>query len=119
MTYNTARRKPITKKQRPIFLARNGGVCIFCGQPITEGEPWQDCHVIAREMGGSDDWENRWPGHVACHKEDTRRVAKLIAKSNRLRRANGAPELRRKTPHPIRTRKTNWPKRSFPKRASK
>lgn len=117
MSYNPARRKPLTKKQRPVFLARNGGICIYCKKPILDGEKWQDCHVLARELGGSDDWENRWPGHVECHKVDTREVAKLVAKSNRIRRSNGPPSLRRKTPHPIRTRQTtHWPKRKFQSR---
>lgn len=115
MTYNTERRKPLTKAQRPVFLARNGGICVYCGRPILEGQKWQDCHLIARELGGSDDWENRWPGHVVCHKIDTRKVAGLIGKSNRIRRRNGPPELRRKT-KTIPARKDPWPSRPFQRR---
>jgi 5-methylcytosine-specific restriction endonuclease McrA len=119
MTYNAARRKPLTKAQRPVFLARNGCVCIYCKQPITEGQKWQDCHIIARELGGSDDWDNRGPGHVNCHKEDTRQVAALVAHSNRLIRKNGPIEGRRKTRQVQQPANHKWPKRAFQSRKTK
>lgn len=112
MTYNTASRKPLTPAQRPIFLARNGAVCIYCRKPILPDQKWQDCHIIARELGGSDDWDNRGPGHIDCHKEDTRQVAKLVAHGNRLIRKNGPPELRRKT-KPIPAHAGGIPSRPF------
>ncbi len=104
MNYNAAPRKPLSKKQRPIFLARNGGICIYCKRQITPDQKWQDCHVIARELGGSDDWENRWPGHVECHKADTKLVAALVAHGNRIIRKNGPIDDRKKPRRPLRGR---------------
>lgn len=125
MTYNTAPRRRFTQAQREVFLEAHGLRCYWCGELILTGQPWAIEHMIARELlpdTSADDLTNLAPIHAhpaKCHKIKTKRDAALIAKSNRIRRSNGPPDLRRKTPHPIRTRKTNWAKRSFPKRASK
>jgi hypothetical protein len=119
VTYNTDRRKPLTKKQRPVFLAEHNHLCYWCGEPIVNDE-WDDEHILAKElMPPGSDWNsphNRAPIHrKPCHKEKTAKDIKLIAKSNRIRRANGPEELRRKTRHPIKGRK-EIPSRPFPKR---
>lgn len=94
MTYNTARRRPL--KDRAAFLAAHGGRCYFCGEPITD-DAWDDEHVLARELGGSDDMDNRRPIHRRpCHKTKTARDRRLIAKSNRLRQKHGLDPVRRK-----------------------
>lgn len=120
MTYNTARRKPLSKKQRPIFLASHGGICWWCRQPINTDE-WDDEHKIARELlpgAEADDMSNRAPIHRnPCHKQKTALDRKLIAKSNRIRRAQGPIELRRKTKPIMRPAKTTWAKRPFERRA--
>lgn len=97
MTYNTTRRKPLRGPARQAFLEAHGSLCLYCKLPILSGQPWQDCHIIARELGGSDEMSNRAPGHVECHKVDTREVARLVAKGNRLIRKNGPIENRRKS----------------------
>jgi len=100
MTYNTDRRKPLTKAQRPVFLELHKHRCYWCGQPITD-DKWDDEHIIPKEMmpPGSDwnSWDNRAPIHRdPCHRDKTRRDVAAIAKSNRIRRANGPIELRKK-----------------------
>lgn len=122
MSYNTDRRKPLTKKQRPAFLEAHYFTCYYCGGYILDDE-FDDEHVIAKELlpPGSDwnDLSNRRPIHRRpCHKLKTAADIKAIAKSNRIRRENGPVETRKKRVK-IRTRKSNWPKRPFPKRRAK
>lgn len=109
------KRKAISKAQRQAVYDRDGGICYLCSQPIAEGEPFDVDHELARELGGADDISNYRPAHKPCHRLKTKGDVKLIAKSNRIRR-NANPETRRQTKHPIRSRKAQWPKRSFPKR---
>lgn len=123
MTYNTDRRRPLTKKQRPVFLAEHDCRCYWCHEPIVDDE-WDDEHIVAKElMPPGSDWNamsNRAPIHRRpCHKVKTAADIKAIAKSNRIRRANGPIEQRKKK-QPIRTRgfrqdgpKKPWPKRTF------
>lgn len=108
MTYNTDRRKPLTKKQRAAFLAAHAYTCHWCRELITD-DLWDDEHIIPREMfppgGGADEMTNRAPIHRGeCHKQKTRQDRKAIAKSNRLRRANGPVEQRRQPRQKIQTR---------------
>ena len=113
MTYNKKPRRSLTKKGREAMLERAGHLCVYCKKLILPGQPWQDCHILARELGGSDDLSNRGPGHVECHKDDTRAVAKLVAHGNRIIRKNGPKEARRKTkpiPQPVNFK---WASRPF------
>ena len=122
MAYNKAKRKSLTKRQRAQLFSDHGGICYYCKKKITANEKWQDCHIIAREFFSdekADDISNRAPGHVECHKEDTRAVVKAIAKSNRIRR-NLDPETRRKPKKAIpKPSNFKWPSRPFPKRLAK
>ena len=117
MTYNTARRKPLRGPARQAFLNAHGRICYWCGEPIVN-EEFDDEHVLARELGGSDDMANRKPIHRRpCHKEKTAEDRRLIAKGNRIRRKISGldpPSTRRKKL--IANRKTAWPKRSMEKR---
>lgn len=126
MSYNTVPRRSLRGKARESFLIANDRRCIYCKQPIRPDQKWQDCHIIAREMGGSDDMSNRGPGHVECHKIDTREVAKVVAKSNRIRIKHGLQESRRTRPKPKmrspgfrKGPKANIPARQFEKRGKK
>lgn len=108
MSYNTDRRKPLRKEQRQAFLESHGSICYYCHKPILPGQAWHDEHIIAKELmaPGSDwnDMSNRAPIHAdPCHKEKTAHDIKLIAKSNRIRRAHGPKEGRKKKT-PIRSR---------------
>ncbi len=115
MTYNTKRRPKMTAKQRAVFLDMHNARCCWCGDAITD-DAWDVEHELARELGGSDEPDNLRPIHRdPCHRAKTAIDIKAIAKSNRIRRANGPAEQRKKK-QPIRTRATKWPKRSFPKR---
>jgi len=113
MTYNTARRRPL--KDRHAFLAAHGGRCYYCGKPITDDQ-WDDEHVLARELGGSDDMDNRKPIHRRpCHKIKTAQDRKLIAKSNRIRKKHGLDPVTRKPGRKIASRP--FPKAHRPMRA--
>lgn len=103
MTYNTAPRKPLKGAQREAFLERHERICYYCGEPILPGQVWHDEHMIARELGGSDDMDNRRPIHAnPCHKIKTAQDRKLIAKGNRIRRSNGFdPDKRKHKAKPI------------------
>ena len=118
MTYNTAPRKPLRGKQRAAFLEAHGRICHFCGEPIVD-EEWDDEHIIARELGGSDAPENRAPIHRhPCHRKKTAQDRKLIAKSNRIRRRHGLDPDKRK-PRPKLKSRGFWkggPKRKIASR---
>jgi 5-methylcytosine-specific restriction protein A len=105
VTYNTTARRPLTKKQRSLFLLEHGSRCYWCGEPIVNDE-FDDEHVLARELGGTDAMSNRKPIHRRpCHKEKTAEDRRLIAKGNRIRKKiSGLDPVRRKPPKPIRSR---------------
>lgn len=105
------RRPKVSKKDRIFVFERAGGRCYLCGEVIVG--PYQIDHELARELGGSDDVSNLRPAHPDCHRAKSKADVKLIAKSNRIRRANG-PVEQRKRKTPIRTR--GFPK-GGPKRA--
>ncbi len=127
MTYNTDRRKPLTKKQREQFLIDHDSICYFCKKPITNDE-WDDEHIVAKElMAPGSDWNamsNRAPIHrIPCHKIKTAPDIKAIAKSNRIRRKNGPVEYRKKPKVKLKTRsfsrspiKQKIPSRPFPQK---
>lgn len=123
MTYNTTRRKPLRGKAREAFLDAHGRRCYYCGEPILAGQKWHDEHLLARELGGSDEMSNRRPIHAApCHKAKTAADRKLIAKSNHVRRFHGVDPDNRKPKPKMKSRglpkgaKRTWPTRAFPKR---
>lgn len=101
MTYNLAPRRRFTQAQREVFLALHGRRCYWCGELILPGQPWAVEHMTARELlpdASADADENLAPIHAhpaPCHKQKTKRDIALIAKSNRVRRANGPAEERR------------------------
>ncbi len=85
MTYNNAPRKPLGRR-RAAFLLEHGSICYWCGEAILD-DLWDDEHVLARELGGTDDMDNRRPIHrLPCHKAKTALDRKLIAKGNRIRK---------------------------------
>jgi 5-methylcytosine-specific restriction endonuclease McrA len=117
-----AKRPSLSKKKRALVWAKTDGVCYLCHLPIGS-EPWDADHELARELGGSDDLENLFPAHKACHRLKTKRDVKEIAKSNRLRRKHGPVEGRKKTKHPLKNsgrpipkRRTPWQKKPKPLR---
>lgn len=126
MTYNTDRRRPLTKKQRPVFLAAHNFTCYFCREPIIDDE-WDDEHILAKElMPPGSDWnapENRAPIHRRpCHKIKTARDIAAIAKSNRIRKKHGLDPITKKPRPKMRSRgfakgpKQKIPNRPFPRR---
>lgn len=127
VTYNTTKRRRFTKQQRQAFLLSHGSRCYWCGEPITEGQPWAIEHKIPRElMPGkeADADHNLAPIHshpMDCHKIKTRIDIKAISKSNRIRKNEGFDEVTRKPPPRMKGRSTfgrpgqkrPWPKRPF------
>lgn len=105
MTYNVTPRKPLKSAQRLAFLLAHDSQCYWCIKPISD-DLWDDEHVLARELGGSDDMDNRKPIHrLPCHKAKTALDRKLIAKSNRIRKKiSGLDPITRKPKQPIRSR---------------
>ena len=130
MTYNSTPRRRFTKLQRAAFLRRHDCTCYWCSEPITDGQPWAIEHKIARElMPGkeADADHNLAPIHahpMECHKLKTRLDAKLIAKSNRIRKNFGLDPVKAKPRPKMKSRnafgqpgqKRPWPKRPFPTR---
>lgn len=102
MTYNTARRKPLSKKQRATFLAAHDYTCHWCNSLIVDDQ-WDDEHIIPREMfagAEADDMSNRAPIHRdPCHKAKTAIDKANIAKSNAIRQKHGLDPVKKK-PHP-------------------
>lgn len=120
MTYNTDRRKPLRKSERSAFLEAHGCRCYYCGEPITDDD-WDDEHIRAKElMPPGSDWNamsNRAPIHRRpCHKTKTAADRKLISKSNRIRRANGPPELRKRPKRKLQSRGFDKGHRPIPSR---
>lgn len=114
MSY-AAKRPSISKAKRArIFLAHEG-VCWLCKAKIAADTPYDIDHQVSRELGGSDDDDNLAPAHKDCHREKTKLDVAMIAKSNRIRRANGPVEMRKKRKaipsRPFPKRKIEWSKR--------
>lgn len=129
MTYNSTPRRRFTKQQREEFLRRHDGVCYWCREPILPGQPWAIEHKIARElMPGkeADADHNLAPIHahpMECHKQKSRLDAKLISKSNRIRKNFGLDPVKAKLRPKMRGRafaggKQKIPSRPFPKRTT-
>lgn len=96
MTPYAPKRPSIGKSKRArIFLAHEG-ICWLCKVKIGADEAYDIDHQISRELGGSDDDDNLAPAHKDCHRAKTKSDVKAIAKSNRIRRANGPVEGRKK-----------------------
>lgn len=100
-----APRRPSISAKRRAAIKGEHKICHFCLQPIRDGEEYDIDHVIARELGGSDDASNLRPIHRGdCHKKKTALDKKLIAKSNRIRKKHGVDPVTKKTkPKPIRS----------------
>jgi hypothetical protein len=111
----------------PAFLEAHGGICYWCRLPITDLHDMDIEHVIARELGGSDEPENLKPIHRrVCHTAKSKLDKGLISKSNRVRRAHGLdPDTRKWKPKKITSRKqwakgpSRWPKRKMMTRKAK
>jgi len=115
MSY-AAKRPSMTKAKRARIFVAHDGVCWLCKCKIGAAELYDIDHQVSRELGGSDDDDNLAPAHKDCHKAKSKLDVAMIAKSNRLQRA-ADPETRRKTKHPIRSRKTPWASRPFQQRS--
>lgn len=97
------KRPGIGRSRRARIFAAHNGICWLCKLKIEVNDPWDADHMIAREIGGSDDDDNLAPAHKDCHKAKTKRDVVAIAKSNRIiRKAN--PETRKKSKRPIQSR---------------
>lgn len=115
MTYNQTSRRTFSKAQRQSFLILHDSTCYWCREPILEGQPWAVEHLIARELmpgKDADKDDNLKPIHAhpkECHKIKTALDVKMIAKSNRIRRAQGIGNKPPKVKKPIPQRPNGWP----------
>lgn len=119
-------RHNFSTRTKKAALARSGGRCEAVGVRYGH-QPGHRCNADLSVTGvehdhfplgahaeNSDTLENDVVCCPACNQYAANHFDKAIeAKIKRIRRANGDPALRRKTPHPIRTRKTNWPSRKM------
>lgn len=80
-----SRRRSMTSLRRARIFDAAGGICHICGRKILPGEPWDAEHKIALEISDDDSDENLAPAHVACHKEKTKKDARLISKARSVR----------------------------------
>ncbi len=101
-----------------IFLDHEG-MCWLCKLKIGADEPYDIDHQVSRELGGSDDDDNLAPAHKDCHREKSKADVKAIAKSNRILRANGPVELRKKRKAIPKPKNFKWPSRPFNTRREK
>lgn len=102
------KRKSISKKIRALIFERDKGICWLCKTKIKDNQPWDADHMVSRELGGADAIENLAPAHRdPCHRNKSKQDVAMIAKSNRIRRANGPVELRKKR-KAIPKRKNPW-----------
>lgn len=110
------KRPSIGKSHRVRIFVAHEGICWLCKVKIGVDEAYDIDHQISRELGGSDDDDNLAPAHKDCHRAKSKEDVRLIAKSNRIRRANGPVEDRKKRkaiPSPANHR---WPSRPFQSR---
>lgn len=98
------KRPSISQKRRHAIFDRDHGICYLCGLPISDGESYDLDHELSRELGGSDMDNNLRPAHRTCHRRKSKLDVAAIAKSNRIRRANGPTDERRKSKKPLRSR---------------
>lgn len=83
----TTPRKNLTPTQRLKLFESFKGMCVLCTRKITDGESWRDEHLRALGLGGSNEWDNRAPVHVACAKAKDAEDLPRIAKAKRQKRA--------------------------------
>lgn len=128
-----SKRYEFPQKVKRAALARSEGRCEARG--AVYGLEGGDVRCVAFIGPGNVEYDH-WPlpatdegsgileNCVACcprchHYKSANYDTPMQAKGKRIRRANGPADERRKTPHPIRTRKTNWPKGTFQRREPK
>lgn len=80
---HVARRK-FTPQQRAEVFALRGGKCHVCQRRLTPGDKWILEHVIALEVGGTNDIENL---DVTCEWCEPAKTADDHAKAGHARRA--------------------------------
>ena len=113
-TYQPDRTKfPRSTKAREAFANERGWTCeCGCGGAIIPGvTAFEIHHVLPREFGGGDEWENLSLLIAKCHRsEQTPRDIKAIAKSNRVRAKHLGTWAPSRNPLPG-GRKSGWKKK--------
>lgn len=109
-------RKPVTDKMkwRALFL-RYGIDCWLCGEEMVLDLPMEWHHVIEIADGGQHDHTNVVPIHIRCHDLVSAKAESQRSRIDRLEKEkNGLPKRKRQS-RPMKSGKTVWPKRAFPR----
>ena len=86
------KRGQMSRSRAAEILAEQDGKCLWCDEPITEGQSYQIDHRIAIELGGSNDRENLQALHDRpCHLRKTASDRRKIAKVHRLQKREASP----------------------------
>ncbi len=98
---------PRSEKARRFFANERGWLCACgCGQDVHGG--FEIDHILARELGGDDDWVNLRLLAVKCHRAvRTPADRKLIAKSDSVRARHDGTKAPPKRPLPG-SRASGW-----------
>lgn len=101
--FEHVKRKPLTKLQKAKMFAEHKGLCCICHDPIDavrEGG-FIDEHIVALELGGTNDMSNRGPAHIGCARKKTARDHKEAAKGKRIyaNRIDAKSDSRKPMPH--------------------
>lgn len=80
-------RRSLSRLVRVRIFDRAQGMCLKCGLKIhaERGEKWEAMHIKSLWLGGEDAEANMAPGHVDCHKVQTKAESPLKAKGDRVR----------------------------------
>jgi 5-methylcytosine-specific restriction protein A len=100
-----------TAEHREAICVARGWICHICELPIDPVRQRHELdHIIPLANGGTDDDDNLWPAHAACHLKKTADDVAKIAKGKRMR----ARHLGTKPPSPHivpGSRRSKWKKK--------
>ncbi|KKN80633.1 hypothetical protein LCGC14_0327250 [marine sediment metagenome] len=90
------------------ILARQDGICPWCGNMISRYERFEIDHTWAKARGGPDTDDNKRALHKICHTEKTKGDVAAIAKTKRQRQKQDEHDYAMST----RTRRPNAKERA-------
>ena len=103
----TTARQKVTKSRALRIWEQRNGICVNCNDPIDAvREDWFIEHLIALELGGTNEDKNLGPAHTRCKKDKDAADHKAAAKAKRAKARHLGIENpnRKKIPSPPRRR---------------